>query len=154
MKSLQSDIRNAVRAVIIKNQQLLVQKKRDGSFSLPGGAPHIDETLEQGLTRECIEEIGSRIKINKLVYVADYFKPRKTNPSAIRHHVEFLFICSVPKNYIAKNGPAPDKRQIDVLWLDLASPELDKLVPESLIPAIKALENGFEKHLPTYLGTL
>jgi 8-oxo-dGTP diphosphatase len=158
MNNLQNDIRNAVRAIIVQNHKLLVQKKQDGSYSLPGGAPHVAETLEQGLERECNEEIGTAIQISRLAFVADYFKPRKSCPPAIRHHIEFLFICSVPKNYIAQNGPSPDKRQVDVNWISIDSAELDKLVPTSLINIIKQLGNSnnsaFNKLLPTYLGTL
>jgi len=158
MNNLESNIRNAVRAVIIKNQKLLVQTKQDGSYSLPGGAPHTDETLEQGLERECNEEIGTPIQISELAFVADYFKPRKTHPPAIRHHIEFLFICSVADDYIAQNGPSPDKRQVDVNWINLDSTELDKLVPTSLIKVIKQLsdtdKNTFNNNIPTYLGTL
>jgi len=158
MKNLQSDIRNAVRAVIINNQKLLVQKKLDGSYTLPGGAPHVEETLEQGLERECNEEIGTAIKISQLAFVADYFKQRKSCPPAIRHHIEFFFTCSVPDNYIAQNGPSPDKRQVDVNWINIDSAELDKLVPISLIKLIKQLNNTNEKahndNIPTYLGTI
>ena len=158
MKNLENNIRNAVRAVIVQNQKLLVQTKQDGSYTLPGGAPHINETLEQGLKRECSEEIGTQIQISELAFVADYFKPRKSNPPAIRHHIEFFFICSVPKDYIAKNGPSPDKRQVDVNWINLDSTELDKLIPVSLIKVIKQLndthENTFNNRIPTYLGTL
>jgi len=154
MKNLESDIRNAVRAVIIKENKLLVQKKQDGSYTLPGGAPHVNETLEQGLERECSEEIGTQIQIMRLAFVADYFKQRKSHPPAIRHHIEFLFICTIPETYIAHNGPAPDKRQVDVQWINLDSVEFNNFIPASLINIIKQIDNTDNQSLPTYLGTL
>ncbi|MFK5891722.1 MAG: NUDIX domain-containing protein [Pseudomonadota bacterium] len=151
-ENLEKYTRNAVRAVIIRDRKLLVQKKLDGSFTIPGGAPQADETLEQGLIRECNEEIGTQVIVKELVYVADYFKPRESTPPTIRHQIEFLFICSVDKTYKAKNGPSPDKRQVDVQWIGFDNLEQQRFVPASLIEPIKQLNNHYDKNLPTYLG--
>jgi ADP-ribose pyrophosphatase YjhB (NUDIX family) len=119
MENLLPTIRNVARAVIVKDGQLLVQLKSDNSYALPGGAMEIDENLEQALKRECFEEIGCQITIQQLLCLAEYYKPKTSSPPAIQHQLEFFFLCQVPENYIAANGPEPDKRQIDVLWLPL-----------------------------------
>jgi 8-oxo-dGTP diphosphatase len=161
MHNLESTTRNAVRAIILRDNQLLVQKKNDGSYSIPGGAPNVDETLEQGLIRECHEEVGTAIKIIRLAHVADYFKPRKSRPPAIRHHIEFFFLCSVAETYQAKNGSHPDKRQIGVEWLNIEKLQQQNFFPVSLIPVIISLaeqadknNNTTTKALPTYLGLI
>ena len=150
MKNLLDTIRNAARAIIIRDGQLLVLQKTDGSYSLPGGAPDAGESLEEGLQRECLEEIDTRVQINRLAHVGDYFKPRKSDPPNIRHHVEFLFDCSVSDDYIARSGSHPDKRQVDVLWLDLQDLENQLISPASLKKCIKQLD----KHTPVYLGVM
>ncbi|RED45800.1 NUDIX domain-containing protein [Aestuariispira insulae] len=124
MKNLVPGVRNAVRAVILEGGRLLVQHKfyADGRerFVLPGGAPEGGETLEQGLKRECREEIGADITVLRLLHVADFLKPRETDPVTYRQQVEFLFLCQLPEGYVAGNGPHPDKHQQAVLWLPVA----------------------------------
>jgi len=156
MNNLLDTVRNAVRAVIIQDNQLLALEKTDGGYSLPGGAPNTDETLEQGLSRECMEEIGCQINIDKLLHVADYFKIRDSVPPTTRHQIEFFFLCSVPKNYEPHSGHHPDKRQVNVVWLEIESIEQQQLVPEGIITPIKkiALAGGTEQILPVYLGTI
>jgi 8-oxo-dGTP diphosphatase len=136
MENSTPDIRNAVRAVIVSNDQVLLLKKTGGDrgerYALPGGAQNPGETLAQALERECLEEIGSTIEILALMNVADHFKIRETDPPSTRHMVEFLFRCTVPDDYLAHNGSKPDRSQIDVVWVNLANLAAMPLYPESL----------------------
>ena len=150
MENLLDTIRNAVRAVIIRDGKLLVLKKTDGSYTLPGGAHDLGETLEQGLQRECLEEIGTEVQINRLAYVGDYFKPKQSVPPSTRHQVEFLFDCSVSDDYIAHSGSHPDKRQVGVLWLPLDDLDNQLLYPVSLKECI----NKLDKNAPVYIGVM
>ena len=155
MENLTPDIRNAVRAVIVRNEQLLLLKKTGGDrgerYALPGGAQNLGETLAQALERECLEEIGSAIEIVTLMNVADHFKARGTNPPGTRHMVEFLFRCTVPDDYVARNGSKPDKSQIDVVWVNLAKLAALPLYPESLS---HWLPEGILRGTVVYLGIL
>jgi ADP-ribose pyrophosphatase YjhB (NUDIX family) len=155
MENLTPDIRNAVRAVIVRNDQLLLLKKAGGDrgerYALPGGAQNLGETLAQALERECLEEIGSAVEILALMNVADHFKARGTDPPSTRHMVEFLFRCSVPDNYVARNGIKPDKSQIDVVWVNLAGLAAMPLYPESLS---HWLPEGILRDTAVYLGSM
>lgn len=150
MENLLDTIRNTARAIIIRDGKVLVLKKTDGSYSLPGGAHDPEETIEQGLQRECLEEIDTYVQVNRLAYVGDYFKHRKSDPPNIRHQVEFIFDCSVSDTYIAHSGSHPDKRQIDVLWLELDDLDNKPLYPESLKECI----NKLDKNAPVYIGVM
>jgi len=127
-------IRNAVRAVITRDDAVLLQRKIDDSgserYALPGGAQEQGERLSDALQRECEEEIGTRVQVIELLYDGDYFKLRQTTPPTTRQLVEFLFACSVDNDYQPRNGPRPDKHQVDVLWVPLA-----KLAEINLVPA-------------------
>jgi len=150
MENLLDTIRNAVRALIIRDGKLLVLKKIDGSYTLPGGAHDPGETLEQGLQRECLEEIGTEVQINRLAYIGDYFKPKDSIPPSTRHQVEFLFHCSVSDDYCAHSGHHPDKRQVDVLWL-----ELNDLANQPLYPvSLKECINKLDDNVPVYIGVM
>jgi len=155
MENLTPDIRNAVRAVIVRNDRLLLLQKSGGDrgerYALPGGAQDLGETLAQALNRECLEEIGTAVEILALMNVADHFKTRETDPPSTRHMVEFLFRCNVPDDYLAHNGSKPDKSQVDVVWASLAELAAMPLYPESLC---HWLPESILRDTAVYLGTL
>ena len=136
MENLLPVIRNAARALIVRDGQLLLLRKDGGGrgerYALPGGAQDPGETLEQALQRECTEEIGVQVQVRDLLHVADYFKLRDTDPPSHKHLVEFLFECSVPDDYTPRNGHHPDKHQVDVVWAALDDLQQMTLFPQSL----------------------
>lgn len=133
VENLIPGIRNAVRAVITRDDAVLLQRKIDDKgnerYALPGGAQEQGERLTEALQRECEEEIGTCVEVIDLLYVGDYFKIRDTSPPTTRQLLEFLFTCSVADDYQARNGPHPDKHQVDVEWVPVSRlPEIN-LVP-------------------------
>jgi ADP-ribose pyrophosphatase YjhB (NUDIX family) len=155
MEPIIPPIRNAARALIRQDDHILLLRKdgyeRGERFALPGGGQDLGETLEQALNRECMEEIGTRVGIRDLVYVADYFKPRDTCPGSTRHLVEFLFACTVPDDYAPVNGHHPDKHQVEVVWARLDELGNMPLYPRSLAPY---LAESRESAGTVYLGTI
>jgi 8-oxo-dGTP pyrophosphatase MutT (NUDIX family) len=136
MESIIPPIRNAARALILQDNNILLLRK-DGyeqgeRFALPGGGQDLGETLEQALNRECLEEIGTR--------------PRST-----RHLVEFLFACTVPDDYVPVNGHHPDKHQVEVVWARLDELADMPLYPRSLAPYLAGSSEGTGT---VYLGTI
>ena len=123
MSDLIPGIRNAARALIIRDNRVLLLRKVGGGrgerYALPGGAQDTGETLEQALQRECEEEIGSRVEVKKLLHVADFFKVRDSQPPTRRHLIEFLFLCTISADYQTRNGIRPDKHQVEVVWAEL-----------------------------------
>jgi len=155
MADLLPQIRNAVRAVIIHDNHILMLRKIGGGkperFALPGGGQNPGETLDQALQRECMEEISTEVNIKRLRHIGDFFKLRDSTPPTIRQHVEFYFECSVPTDYIPANGDHPDKHQVEVAWLNLDEITENNLYPQSLSGLLQAMITGSET---TYIGTL
>ena len=155
MENLDPSIRNAARALIVRDNHILLLRKQGGErgerFALPGGAQDPGETLQDALNRECLEEIGTRVQIHDLVGVADYFKPRDTLPPSTRHVVEFLFACMLPEDYTPHNGHRPDKHQIEVVWAGLAGLGSMVLQPASLAGVIGGIRAGEQG---VYLGSI
>ena len=61
-------------AVLIKDDKILVQRERNGSeYALPGGHIKIGETLENGLIREIMEEMGVQIECRRLLWSEECF---------------------------------------------------------------------------------
>jgi 8-oxo-dGTP diphosphatase len=155
MTELAPGIRNGVRAVIVRNGQLLLIRKEyeDGSqrHVLPGGSQDPGETLNDALQRECREEIGTEVTIRGLLYLADLFKPRDTQPITYRQQVEFLMHCEVADDYVAHNGDRPDKHQASVIWASPDQLPVLNLFPSELLRLLKDLNL---KSFPVYLGSI
>lgn len=155
MSDLPSSIRNAARALIIREGRILLLRKEGGSvgnrYALPGGAQEPGETLTQALVRECREEIGAVVRVRDLAYVADYSKPRDTTPPSVRQVVEFLFVCDIDSDYVPTNGPRPDKRQVAVEWVALDLLPRVTLQPRTLARYLSQWEKGRRE---VYLGRI
>ncbi|MES9945568.1 MAG: NUDIX domain-containing protein [Candidatus Thiodiazotropha sp.] len=154
-EGLEPNIRNAVRAVIVREQAVLMQKKwaehRGTWYTLPGGGQDANESLTQTLTRECEEEIGAVVEIGHLLAIADFYKQRDTSYPSVRHLVEFLFGCSLPVDYQPVSGHHPDKHQIDVVWVPFADMDKHEIFPKGIsqhLPGLTQLKT------PTYLGVI
>ncbi|MBE5951951.1 MAG: NUDIX domain-containing protein [Lachnospiraceae bacterium] len=63
-----------VAAVMVKDNKILVQREKEGNeYALPGGHVKIGETLEAGLIRETMEEMGVQIECKKLLWSEECF---------------------------------------------------------------------------------
>lgn len=137
MENLYPTIRNTVRAVIIKNGRILLQKKLDDHqdirYTLPGGEQETGETtLEEALQRECLEEIATRVLPDKVVHISDFFKRKQLPEPHPRHQLEILFRCRVPDSYVSQNDSKPDKHQIAIEWVAIEELSQHKLSPDFL----------------------
>ena len=69
-------VRSSAKAIIVRDGQLLVTVNRSANGEefccLPGGGQQPLESLTQALQRECLEEIGVRVRVGALLYVRDY----------------------------------------------------------------------------------
>ncbi|MBK1635780.1 NUDIX domain-containing protein [Rhodovulum adriaticum] len=141
-------IRPTVRAVIRRDGKFLIQVKQrpDGRryLTLPGGRQEPGETMQACLIRECEEEIGIAPTIGDVLHVADVTRIRPDAED--RQLIEILFACTVPDSYRPQMGARPDKRQVQVRWVD---PETDG---PAFVPRYDlALGRG---DAPVYLGAL
>ncbi len=154
-EGLEPQIRNAVRAVIVRDGAVLMQKKWSDAkgewYTLPGGGQDVHETLEASLIRECEEEIGVRVEVDELLSVADFFKQRETSFPSTRHVIEIYFACRVPADYRPASGHHPDKHQIDVVWLPLERLSEHSLYPRDLAHRLSQLVDGVQRG---YLGEI
>jgi len=79
--------RVACSALIERGGEYLLARRRDiGLWNLPGGGMEEGETVEDGLAREVMEEIGVTIRVVRLVGV--YSKPQK-------NEIVMSFLCKL-----------------------------------------------------------
>lgn len=87
----------AASAVIIKDNEVLLQKRMDNNlWSLPGGKMEPGEDIEHTIIREVKEETGFDVVVNKLVGV--YTNPNciiSYSNGEIRQQFSLCFECSI-----------------------------------------------------------
>ncbi|MFC4598201.1 NUDIX domain-containing protein [Cohnella hongkongensis] len=131
-------IRNSAKAVIIRNDRLLLTKNKDdeGFFYLfPGGGQEKGEELKDAVVRECIEEIGQEVEVEELLFVREYIG--RNHQFAERdgdiHQVEFYFRCRLASPEVEiGNGGSPDEHQVGAEWIPLDRLDDIRMYPSAL----------------------
>jgi ADP-ribose pyrophosphatase YjhB (NUDIX family) len=138
-------MRKAVRAVIIKDKQLLVMHRNKFGTeyeTLPGGNIEVGETHEQAVSREVDEESSIAIANPRLVFVEEAGDPYGT---------QYIYLCDYVSGE-AQLRPYSEEAHINKLGQNLYEPrwvDIDKLpqlpfLSEKLKAAIlQALATGF-----------
>ena len=148
-------MRKAVRAIIIKNDQLLVMHRNKFGIeydTLPGGNIEVGETPEQALYREVQEETMVTFANPRLVFVE--------HSDAI-YGDQYIFLCNYAQGepqlhpeseeeYINKLG----KNMYTPMWLPFAelpkAPFLSEQLRDKLINGHK---NGWPENVQEFAGT-
>ncbi|GGE68802.1 NUDIX domain-containing protein [Priestia taiwanensis] len=146
------NIRNSIKAVIIKEDSVLLTKNRGASgdfYIFPGGGQDHGEVMHDTLRRECMEELGAEIEVGELLYVREYIGKNHefAETDAHAHQVEFYFHCTLKDDKLV-TPTQPDPKQIGVEWL-----RIDQLQEYDVYP--KRLTNYFIKKTSSiYLGDI
>ena len=149
-------IRNAAKAVVIKDGKLLLNRCVDGQgteyYALPGGGQHLFEPLEEAVVREVLEETGLTVRPKKLLAVAEEIsvdgEQREKYPD-YAHRMMHIFLAE------AENGETvpieTDLDQKDSVWVMPEEADRMNLRPQSLQGNVSALLRG---ELSPWLGTV
>ena len=124
LRAIMRPIRTAARALIILNQQLLAIKMRDASgvfYILPGGGQRHGETLQEGLVRECREEIGTTVEVGELLYVREYIGKNHEFRNAQVHSTKWKASFAAACRIRMRSGRAPSTTRNKSAWLGCPS---------------------------------
>lgn len=134
-------------AVLVKDNKILVQRDRDGNeYALPGGHVKIGETLEDGLIRETMEEMGVRIKCNRLLWSEECFWEWNGKQA---HNIAFYYLIELCEElHISDNGEFvshKDNCNVVIGWMPIEKLQEITIYPEFLKQEIYCLD-GTMKH--------
>lgn len=124
-KKKKPKIRSSVKAVIIRDGKILLQRCRFASeaicYLFPGGGQKFEETKVDALRREVMEEVGAEIRVGRLVWVREYiqkhheFKLEDGNC----HQIEHYFLCELLSEPKPELAVKPDPVQVGIEWVPL-----------------------------------
>lgn len=135
MANFPKKITERARAIIIERDKILIINRIKGNNSywvIPGGAVESNESHEQAVKRECLEELGVKIEVQKL------FLQRLGDKQEIDGQQEFFYLCNIVDGQIG-TGQGPEfqagtqyKGEYKIKWIDLKNlPEIN-LKPEEV----------------------
>lgn len=128
-------------ALIIQNNQLLVAKHEDyHCYYTIGGGVHMNETTEDAVLREILEETGSHAVIDRLAYVLERFY---CTGSKHQHELTFFYLISTMDMTI-KNGSHTDQLSERMHWLPIQDLHNYPLVPEFLREELKHISPNIQ----------
>ncbi|QJD83271.1 NUDIX domain-containing protein [Cohnella herbarum] len=119
------NIRTAARAVIIKDEELLVLRRTgvQGAFYvLPGGGQNHGESIIETLKREVKEEVDLEVIWNELIFINEFIARRDSKFFELEpqiHQIDFTFHCTVNHDRIALVGQTPDLHQVGIAWIPI-----------------------------------
>ena len=150
-------IRSAAKAVIIKDDKILLQCCLDTDsgldyYELPGGGQHPLERMEDAVVRECLEETGYHVEIIRFFALGEEIitiESVKREFPDHAHRAFHIFMCRI-KDLPQEGHSEEDVQQVDVRWVPLSDVSGLCLRPanlrKALIPLLQSGEAG-------YLGT-
>lgn len=136
-----SNISYRAAALIIRDNNLLMAKNINHScYYIVGGGIEFNESSEEAVIRELIEETGERFEIEKLVFVQERF----CKVSLQNHHeIVFFYLMKDNPNIKINDNAYTDQGTMETLhWLPIKKLSEYDIAPEFL--KTKSLEN-FEK---------
>lgn len=93
----------------------LVGNKANSFYLLPGGGIDKDELIGDGIIRECLEETGCDVKLDKFLGVVDDYRSRDKT-----HCISYCYTANViTDNKKLKLTSDEEKNGMHVIWVEL-----------------------------------
>ena len=150
-------IRNAAKALILDDGKLLVNKNQntmgDMAYGLPNGAIYYDlpgggqnqyETLEEAVKRECLEESGYTVAVDRLAAIYEEIsmcEALRAQYEQYAHKVNFIFVCHL-KDTPIKPVIEKDMDMLESVWVDIADMKELPLYPQIIHANLEKILNA------------
>lgn len=109
-------------ALILRDGYVLLVKVDDENgihYNLPGGKVEKGETLYEGLTRECLEEVGIEVNVKELVLSWEYVPEKENYTYGKKQKLGLVFRCEVVKGSEPRKPTQMDENQVGYEWVSL-----------------------------------
>lgn len=149
--------RSAVKAIIVRDGQVLLNRSRMGDrewFDLPGGGQHWGESAVEALVRECAEEIGAPVEVFELATVWEYRNRVGALGGEIpfEHQLNLGFWCGLADGAEPDHAATTelDDDQVGTAWIPI-----ERLAEHDVIPrAVAQWLASDPSSRPVFLGEI
>ncbi len=142
-------VRNSAKALILRDDAVLLTLAKldtgEPYYVLPGGGQKAGETLAEAVVRECREELGATVQIERLLFIRERVEEQP------HHRVEFTFLCRLLSEPDATLATELDAHQTGIAWLPLARLTTVPFYPEGLRGRLTTI---LREGLTVYLGNV
>lgn len=150
-------IRNTSKAVILRDGHVLLQRCRtlEGSefYELPGGGQEAGETMEEVVIRECLEETGYAVRVDRFLALTEEITDNealiKQYPDCA-HRMFHIFLCHIIEDAERVEPTEVDTWQTGMEWHPVEAIGSMVFRPESLRGKLPAL---LKSDAAAYLGS-
>ena len=136
-------VRVSAKALVYKGDNILCSHYRvkdEEYFIFPGGGLNGEETAEEAVVREVLEETGYGVEVRELAFVREFIPGRLGYAREFDkgfHQIELFFICT-----LVDENPVPpsehDKNQVGCVWLPLTELTEKEVYPTCMQRAVQA----------------
>jgi ADP-ribose pyrophosphatase YjhB (NUDIX family) len=149
-------VRSCAKAIVVRGDRMLLNRCRDDKNGvyhvLPGGGQNPDETLEEAVARECLEETGYRVTPERFAALHEEIiddEDFQARFPGYAHRVYHVFVCR-----LSGEGPGTpteiDAMQTGCEWVEMSALGDIRLLPEAIGENIREI---LEARAPMYLGS-
>ena len=125
----------AAALIVQDGRALLVRNDLLDCFYTVGGKVRLNETSTQAVLRECQEETGCRLEVDRLVFVQERF----LRAQDVRHHEVVFFYLMKPAKLAPTEGACMDQPGERLHWVPFAQLAQLRLLPAFLAGALPCL---------------
>ena len=138
-----------VAGICIREGKVLLQKlSNEEGFAFPGGHVALGETNEETLVREFEEEIGARITVGDLKWVAEIFIPWGKRRC---HQICLYYLVELQEDDLPREGSFLGKEQMEgrdfsmeFHWVPLEGMENRLVYPTNAVELLPKLDEGVQ----------
>lgn len=131
-----------VAGVLLKEGKILLQREENGNeYAVPGGHIKIGETLEDGLVREWMEEMGTEICCSRMLWMEECFwewKGKKAHNLSFYYRIELKNPSDLPDD--GRLHSHKDNSHIVLEWVQLEKLKERVVYPDFIKEAVFRLE--------------
>ena len=159
-------IRNSAKALIVRDGQILLNQCKNTIsegfwglspgqiyYDLPGGGQDKYEALEAAVARECLEETGYAVTVERLAAIYEEIcvgEDLRAKFEAYAHKMHFAFICSIADE-ARRSITVTDFDTVGPVWMDLAKLDDIVLLPRLVHANLRRVLEGDDGVI--FLGT-
>jgi len=116
------NFRPSVYGLLVEDNKILLSKQWDG-YDFPGGGVNLDETVEEALKREFIEETGLEIEVGEVVHVETSFFYRNSKKGEDKYwncNLMYFLVKRISGELSADGADEAEREYIDMPeWVDI-----------------------------------